>query len=110
MSPAFTATSARASPAIPLNHHYPTTSELSQPRFPMSILRAYNSPEIAECDAILTWRPDVFRSSRKIIQELEPFGLQLLQFLGDDYPRPSHLYSTDWYYYVFSKTEVTGEK
>jgi hypothetical protein len=30
--------------------------------------------------------------------------------LKDDDPRVSHLYSTDWYYYVFSKTETSGEK
>lgn len=51
-----------------------------------------------------------FAVPRKIAQELEPIGFQLLRILGDDYPRVSHLYSTDWYYYVFSKTETSGEK
>jgi SAM-dependent methyltransferase len=46
----------------------------------------------------------------KVKHELAEFGFRLLRVLGDDYPRPSRRYVTDWYYYVFSKTEATGEK
>jgi len=33
-------------------------------------------------------------------RELQVGGFQLLEFLGDDYPRRSHALTTDWYYYV----------
>ncbi len=46
----------------------------------------------------------------KVTRELGEFGFRLLRALGDDYPRASRRYVTDWYYYVFSKTEATGEK
>jgi len=29
----------------------------------------------------------------------------LMRALGDDYPRTSFRYATDWYYYVFAKVE-----
>ena len=45
-----------------------------------------------------------------VAQELGEFGFRLLRVLGDDYPCASRRYVTDWYYYVFSKTEATGEK
>ncbi|MGH9497281.1 MAG: class I SAM-dependent methyltransferase [Candidatus Sulfotelmatobacter sp.] len=38
------------------------------------------------------------------LRELATFGFRLVRILGDDYPRSSHLYSTDWYYYVFIKS------
>src|ERR1700683_320873 len=41
-------------------------------------------------------------------RELNRFGFRLLRVLGDDYPRISRLYVTDWYYYVFSSAEATG--
>jgi SAM-dependent methyltransferase len=44
------------------------------------------------------------------VRELEANGFHVVQIMGDDYPRTSHLYSTDWYYYVFSRTETIGEK
>jgi SAM-dependent methyltransferase len=44
-----------------------------------------------------------------VADELSRFGFRLLRVLGDDYPRVSRRYVTDWYYYVFSKTAVTGE-
>jgi SAM-dependent methyltransferase len=50
------------------------------------------------------WTPE------KVAQELNQFGFRLLRVLGDDYPQPSRLYVTDWYYYVFSRAEATGEK
>jgi hypothetical protein len=46
----------------------------------------------------------------KVRQELGGFSFRSLRVLGDDYPRISRRYVTDWYYYVFSKTEATGEK
>lgn len=49
-------------------------------------------------------------SPEKIGQELSRFGFQLRRALGDDYPRVSRLYVTDWYYYACSKTGATGEK
>jgi len=39
----------------------------------------------------------------RVVTELEQRGFQLLQVLGDDYPRVSRRYITDWYYYVFAK-------
>jgi len=47
---------------------------------------------------------------KRVSRELGAFGFRLLHVLGDDYPRTSRLYVTDWYYYVFSKTEATREK
>jgi ubiquinone/menaquinone biosynthesis C-methylase UbiE len=46
----------------------------------------------------------------EVMRELGGFGFRLLRMLGDDYPRVSRRYVTDWYYYVFSKTEAAGEK
>lgn len=46
----------------------------------------------------------------KVAHELGKFGFRLRSVLGDDYPRTSRLYVTDWYYYVFSKTAATGDK
>jgi ubiquinone/menaquinone biosynthesis C-methylase UbiE len=46
----------------------------------------------------------------KVAREVSNCGFRLLRVQGDDYPRPSHLYFTDWYYYVFSKSESPGEK
>jgi ubiquinone/menaquinone biosynthesis C-methylase UbiE len=49
-------------------------------------------------------------SPEKVARELGGYGFQLLRALGDDYPRVSRVYVTDWYYYVFSKTGATGAK
>jgi SAM-dependent methyltransferase len=46
----------------------------------------------------------------KVSDEAGRFGFHLLCIQGDDYPRASHRYVTDWYYHVFSKSEATGEK
>jgi SAM-dependent methyltransferase len=46
----------------------------------------------------------------KVTHELGEFGFRLLRVQGDDYPRTSRHYVTDWYYYVFAKTGATGEK
>jgi ubiquinone/menaquinone biosynthesis C-methylase UbiE len=43
----------------------------------------------------------------RVINELSALHLRPERVLGDDYPEPSHLYATDWYYYVFAKA---GEK
>jgi len=39
----------------------------------------------------------------RVITELEQHGFRCLRFTGDDYPRHSRAYVTDWYYYVFQK-------
>jgi ubiquinone/menaquinone biosynthesis C-methylase UbiE len=44
---------------------------------------------------------------RSVIAELEQHGFQLVRFTGDDYPRPSRPYVTDWYYYVFQRAETS---
>jgi ubiquinone/menaquinone biosynthesis C-methylase UbiE len=41
---------------------------------------------------------------RRVMQELDALHFRPERILGDDYPHPSHPYSTDWYYYVFTKT------
>jgi SAM-dependent methyltransferase len=46
----------------------------------------------------------------KVTREASRFGFHLLRLLGDDYPRLSRPYVTDWYYYVFSKSCASGEK
>ncbi len=46
----------------------------------------------------------------KVVNEVGRLGFLLRRVLGDDYPRVSNRYVTDWYYYVFSKSEVTGEE
>jgi ubiquinone/menaquinone biosynthesis C-methylase UbiE len=40
---------------------------------------------------------------KRVIAELEQQGFQFLRLAGDDYPRRSRAYVTDWYYYVFRK-------
>ncbi len=44
-----------------------------------------------------------YATPAKVVAETEQHGFQLLQVLGDDYPRASRRYITDWYYYVFAK-------
>jgi SAM-dependent methyltransferase len=48
-------------------------------------------------------------SPEKVARELGRFNFRLLGVLGDDYPRVSRPYITDWYYYVSSKV-VAAEK
>lgn len=43
----------------------------------------------------------------QVIAELEQQGFQFLRLAGDDYPRHSRVYVTDWYYYVFRKAETS---
>jgi SAM-dependent methyltransferase len=49
------------------------------------------------------WVPD------RVIAELEQYGFRPLRVLGDDYPAPSRQYVTDWYYYVFSKSNLARD-
>ena len=42
----------------------------------------------------------------RVRAELGRLGYRLLKVQGDDYPRGSSLYITDWYYYVFTKAET----
>jgi len=44
------------------------------------------------------WTPD------RVIEELSALRLRPLRVMGDDYPRRTHPYITDWYYYVFAKS------
>ena len=44
----------------------------------------------------------------RVIAELKQHGFRFLRFTGDDYPRRSREYVTDWYYYVFQKTEPSA--
>jgi ubiquinone/menaquinone biosynthesis C-methylase UbiE len=39
----------------------------------------------------------------RVIQEMSDVGFRVERVLGDDYPRKSHPFGTDWYYYVFIK-------
>ena len=43
----------------------------------------------------------------QVITELRQHGFRFLRFTGDDYPRRSRAYVTDWYYYVFQKSEAS---
>jgi len=42
----------------------------------------------------------------KVIAEVSQCGLRLERVLGDDYPRASRVWVTDWYYYVFGREEA----
>ena len=44
----------------------------------------------------------------RVIHELQTKRFQIQKVLGDDYPQASGEYITDWYYYVFSKSDVSG--
>jgi len=41
----------------------------------------------------------------RVRAELEEQCFRFVQFTGDDYPRQSRAYVTDWYYYVFQKAD-----
>jgi ubiquinone/menaquinone biosynthesis C-methylase UbiE len=41
----------------------------------------------------------------RAVAELEQCGFHMVRCMGDDYPRASRLWMTDWYYYVFQKTD-----
>jgi len=41
----------------------------------------------------------------RIVAELAEVDFQLVRSIGDDYPRVSHSFLTDWYYYVFCKSD-----
>jgi ubiquinone/menaquinone biosynthesis C-methylase UbiE len=43
----------------------------------------------------------------RVVAELQEQQFRLLKVLGDDYPHPSQEYVTDWYYYVFSRSNPT---
>jgi len=44
----------------------------------------------------------------RVVTELTTSGFRLQRIQGDDYPFPSRLYVTDWYYYVFSAAEKSS--
>lgn len=39
----------------------------------------------------------------RLVQEMNAADFRVERVVGDDYPQASHGYSTDWYYYVFTK-------
>jgi SAM-dependent methyltransferase len=41
----------------------------------------------------------------RVVAELAEFDFQLVSLTGDDYPRVSRPFLTEWYYYVFSKND-----
>lgn len=41
----------------------------------------------------------------RVMAELKEFDFELVRLMGDDYPRVSRAFLTDWYYYVFCKTD-----
>jgi ubiquinone/menaquinone biosynthesis C-methylase UbiE len=47
---------------------------------------------------------------RHAVAETSSFGLRFETLLGDDYPRRSREFITDWYYYVFIKIESVAVK
>ena len=44
----------------------------------------------------------------RVVAELAEFEFQLVRWMGDDYPRVSRAFLTDWYYYVFSKPDSSS--
>jgi SAM-dependent methyltransferase len=42
----------------------------------------------------------------KVVSELGACGFRLMRALGNDYPHADSIYVTDWYYYVFSKSDA----
>ena len=45
-----------------------------------------------------------YATPERMIREVANAGLSLRRVLGSDYPKRSHRYTTDWYYYVFVKS------
>jgi len=45
-----------------------------------------------------------YGTPQRVLAELAALQFRPERILGDDYPRSSHSYTTDWYYYVFTKT------
>ncbi len=46
-----------------------------------------------------------YATPARVREELSRFGFRQETLLGDDHPRRSHEWVTDWYYYVFIKNE-----
>jgi hypothetical protein len=44
----------------------------------------------------------------QVVAKLEKHRFKIERVLGDDYPQASGEYITDWYYYVFSKSNSAG--
>jgi SAM-dependent methyltransferase len=45
----------------------------------------------------------------QVVAEIQEQQFRLLKVLGDDYPQASHEYVTDWYYYVFSRSNPAAD-
>jgi ubiquinone/menaquinone biosynthesis C-methylase UbiE len=41
----------------------------------------------------------------RVIADLAKFDFHLVRLMGDDYPRVSRMFLTDWFYYVFEKSD-----
>lgn len=51
-----------------------------------------------------------YSTPARVREELSQFSFRQEAFLGDEYPKGSHEFLTDWYYYVFIRVEnVAGE-
>ena len=50
-----------------------------------------------------------YATPARVILEVEQCGFKLQEVLGDDYPRVSRPFVTDWYYYVFAERDETGQ-
>ena len=50
-----------------------------------------------------------YATPERMIGESAAFHLHPVRILGEDYPRSSHPYLTDWYYYVFTKAREVIE-
>jgi ubiquinone/menaquinone biosynthesis C-methylase UbiE len=47
---------------------------------------------------------------KNVGSELASLGFRLVRTLGDDYPKDSRLFITDWYYYVFARAGAIVER
>ena len=47
---------------------------------------------------------------QRVIAELTELDFQIVTFMGDDYPRTSRAFFTDWYYYVFAKSDNSNDR
>ncbi len=46
-----------------------------------------------------------YGTPERVTSELQLLSFQLRDIRGDDYPKRSGSYITDWYYYVFAKPD-----
>jgi SAM-dependent methyltransferase len=51
-----------------------------------------------------------YAAPRNVERELHTAGFELLEVLGDDYPKRSHVFVTPWYYYVFKTSPLAAKR